>query len=67
MNDIWKHIQSAGVSEIDSVLWEAIQRKRELYPNWDFVFVSLPKDNAQEQNAILHDLIVQLDKESKLK
>ena len=63
MYDVLELIESAGTYEIDSVLWAAIQRKRELYPNWDFVFVSLPKENLQERVQLVHDLIVQLNKE----
>ena len=63
MNEILKRIGSTDTFEIDEILWACIQRRRALYPDWDFVFVSLPKNDPQERKRILCGLICQLDLE----
>ena len=64
MNDVLQLIGSAAASEIDLILWAAIQRKRELCLDWNFVFILLPKENTQERDHIIRDLIRQLNMEA---
>ena len=64
MKDVLKRVGTADASEIDEILWACIQRRRALYPDWDFVFVSMPKDDPQERKRILHGLICQLNLEA---
>ena len=43
MEKVLKTIASLGVEEIDDILYAVIQRKRQLYPDWEIVYYACPK------------------------
>ena len=42
-------IQSADASELEDILDAAIKRKRELFPDWDILYLAIPKNDADER------------------
>lgn len=53
MNELLEKIRKADQKEIDRLLDAVILRKRELFPNWEILYLALPKDDTQQRNAIL--------------
>ena len=46
MEKVLKTIASLGVEEIDDILYAVIQRKRQLYPDWEIVYYACPKGDT---------------------
>ena len=42
-------IQSADASELEDILDAAIKRKRELFPDWDILYLAIPKNDVDER------------------
>jgi len=50
-------IQNATSSEINDLLMAICQRHRELFPDWEVLYITCPKNNAQERQQTLEYII----------
>ena len=53
MNIMMQEIRKADPAEIDMILEAAVARKRELYPQWEMVYIALPKNDPEERKRTL--------------
>ena len=53
MKKVLESIRNADTTEIGDILEAAVQRKRELYPEWEMVYLALPKNDPQERKRTL--------------
>lgn len=60
MDEILKKIEEADQSEIDELLSTAIERKRELFPEWEILYLAMPKNNTQQWKEILDQVYAYL-------
>lgn len=56
-SSILKAIEQANDLEINDILDTVIRRYRQVYPDWDIVFLSLPTSNLEERRRILQQSI----------
>ncbi len=61
MDEVYMKIEEAGVEEIDELLSAAIDRKRELFPEWEILYLALPKRDTQKWQEILNQVYSYLD------
>lgn len=50
-------IRSAQASEIEDILHFALERKRQLFSDWDILYLAIPKNDEQERRHTLEYLI----------
>ena len=60
--ELVKRISKVGKSEIDIVFQTAFARLRELHPDWDIHYFSLPKRNSPDKCKYIDALITFLQK-----
>lgn len=53
MDELLAKIKEATCSEIDALLNAAIERKRELFPDWETVYLAMPKRDTRQWKQIL--------------
>ena len=53
LTELFKTIQSADASDIDDILHIAIERKRYLFPDWDILYLAVPKNDKEAQSKTL--------------
>ena len=46
-------ILTANSSDIEVILHAAIKRKRQLFPDWDILYLAIPKHDAEERQTTL--------------
>lgn len=51
--DLLETILTANPSDIEVILHAAIERKRLLFPDWDILYLAIPKHDAEERQATL--------------
>ena len=51
LDEMVRKIGAADSEMIDMILDAAMNRKRELYPEWEMVYLALPKNDPQEREA----------------
>lgn len=61
MDEVYMKIEEAGVEEVDELLSAAIDRKRELFPEWEILYLALPKRDTQKWQEILNQVYSYLD------
>lgn len=61
MDEVYMKIEEAGVEEIDELLSAAIDRKRELFPEWEILYLALPKRDTQKWQEILNQVYSYLE------
>ncbi len=54
--DIFEAIEEATAAEIDEYLDAALNRKRELYPDWEIFYLALPNDEPKQRRVMLEAL-----------
>ncbi|MBQ9148040.1 MAG: hypothetical protein IJX69_00555 [Oscillospiraceae bacterium] len=50
-------IEQADDDAISQIIQAVIRRYKQVYPGWEVVFLSLPRDNAEERRRQLNELI----------
>lgn len=55
-------ISRVDTDEIQKLINAVFARKRELYPDWDIVYMALPKDNWEERKRTL-DMVLKLEEQ----
>lgn len=63
MEAILERIDAATTSEIDGILHVALERKRELYPEWDIYYVAVPKEEGETRQKTLESILRILKRE----
>lgn len=53
MEEVIKRIEEADTAEIDEVLRAVGQRLRNMFPDWETVYLALPRNNPDERRRIL--------------
>lgn len=53
MDEILLKIEKAELAEIDELLGAAIDRKRELFPEWEILYLAMPKYDTKGWKQIL--------------
>ena len=56
-----ENIRSANVTEIDDILKLAVERRRELFPDWDMVYLALPKNDPEERKRTIDQALIWLE------
>ena len=56
-NELITAIRSANASEIEDILHLAIEKKRQLFPDWDIIYLALPKTDKYERKRTLDYLV----------
>ncbi len=56
--EIFEAIEEASAAEIDEYLDAALNRKRELYPDWDICYLALPNNAPKQRKELLEALKV---------
>ena len=57
-NELIETIDSANAFDIEDILCAAIERKRQLFPDWDILYLAVQKNNESERKLTL-DCILQ--------
>ena len=57
MKAILERIDAATVSEIDWIINVALERKRELYPEWDIYYAAVPKKAGEERRRAVQSIM----------
>lgn len=60
MDEVFMKIEEAGLEEIDELLSAALDRKRELFPEWEIVYLAMPKKDTQQWKRILDQVYAYL-------
>lgn len=60
---ILKRIEQADAGEIDEIIMGLLKCYRKLYPDYELVVISLPKNNREERNAEIDRIAVCLKRE----
>ena len=63
MEGILDRIKNAKEYEIDIIFDTALERKRELYPEWVIYYAAVPKLNREEREQTIRDMLYFLEKE----
>lgn len=53
MDEILMKIENAELGEIDELLGASMDRKRELFPEWEILYLAMPKYDSQRWKQIL--------------
>lgn len=53
VQQVLNYIRQAEPGEIGDILEAAVARKRELYPEWEMVYLALPKNDPEERKRTL--------------
>ena len=56
LDELCQRIRLAGPEEINDILQAAFERYRNLFPNDEILYLSLPKNNPQERQRLLQML-----------
>ena len=60
-----KKIAAAQPKEIDELLDAVLERKRELYPQWEINYLAIPKGDCQEQKQTLAWMFSVMERQDK--
>ena len=60
-------IESANDAETDQIVQAVIRRYGTIYPGWEIIFLSLPKDDAVQRRRMLENILQLEAKEKKIK
>ncbi len=60
MDEILKKIEEADPGEIDELLSTAIERKRELFPDWEILYLAMAKKDTEKWKEILEQVYAYL-------
>lgn len=52
LEQILRGIQNADAKEIDDILDAAVKRRRQLYPDWEMIYLAAPKKNPEDGEQI---------------
>ena len=63
MDDVLKLIRLADDIELSKIILEVITRYGILHPDWEIVFLSLPKDEPEERERCIHAAAAMLRQE----
>lgn len=61
MDEIIMKIEEANEAQIDELLSTAIERKRELFPDWEILYLALPKRDTRQWKQILDQVYAYLE------
>ena len=53
LEDLLKEIECADAEKVEDIISAAFKRKRELYPQWDLIYLAMPKNKPEERKATL--------------
>lgn len=56
MKAILERIDAAPASEIDWIINVALERKRELYPEWDIYYMAVPREKGEMRRKNLESI-----------
>ena len=56
-DEIIEQIMKADTSRIDDLLHAVFERKRALYPQWDILYLAIPRDDWNERRRILESAL----------
>lgn len=57
-------IKAADAEEIDEILDMAMERRRELYPDWDMAYLAVPKGAPEGTREIYEKLLSEKNREA---
>lgn len=63
VQQVINYIRQADPAEIGDILETAVARKRELYPQWEMVYIALPKNDPEERKRTLEWVWEDLNRE----
>ena len=63
MLDIMERIKRADDAQISQVIMAVIDRYAAVHPDWEIVFLSLPKDDPEERERCIHAAAAMLRQE----
>lgn len=51
--EIFEILEESTAAEVDEYLDAVLNRKQELYPDWEFIYLALPTNDPQERERII--------------
>lgn len=52
-----QRIRQLDASQLEPILMAALDRKRELFPQWDILYITMPKDDPIQRSLIAECVI----------
>ena len=65
MGDLIKTIQLANDEELSQIILEIIARYGALHPDWEVIFLSLPKNDLKERRRCIRAAVSMLKNENR--
>ena len=62
---ILSYIRSTEDSQLEQILSAALDRKRNLFPDWDIQYIAVPKNDPREQEILLEFISKWTQKDNK--
>ncbi len=60
MDDVFEKIGKAEIGKIDELLNAALERKRKLFPEWEILYLAMPKKDTQKWKPTLDQVYAYL-------
>lgn len=62
MENVLQRIGNMTPREIDEAMRALIARKRELYTDWELIYMAIPKNNEEDRRATIRFIIDMLER-----
>lgn len=56
LEQVLQEIRRADAKEIDEILDAVLERRRQLYPGWEMVYLAAPKQNPEDGERAWKDM-----------
>ena len=63
ISEILQAIQEAGPEDMSDLVNTLSRRYRQLYPDWDILYIACPKNNPEEKRVILDYIVRYFEKD----
>ena len=63
MKELFDLVWALNPEEVDELFEEVLKRKRSLHPEYEIMYMVVPKNNQEERNRIIEYIIGFLEKE----
>ena len=54
---ICEYLAAADAESVDRILNAIFTRRRELFPEWDMIYLALPRNNPEERKLVLEQAL----------
>ena len=53
LNQVLTYIHQADDLQVNEIIQAIVSRYRDIYPDWDITFLSLPRNDPEERNNLI--------------